>query len=1053
MKFKNINPYTKIGVLLLIAALFIPITAQAGVNQWTSIGPFEGNVRSLSVDPQTPSTLYATIRNEGIYKSIDSGNIWTAINTGLTSLRVNAFVIDPQTPSTLYAGTSGHGVFKSTDSGNTWDPINTGLTDNYISALAIDPQAPSTLYVHTYFDGVFKSTDSGNNWSVILGIHQVNYAIAFEIIINPQTPSTLYVNTYDIAGIYKSTDGGNTWNTINAGLTNLYIDSLAIDPQTPSTVYAGTYRGLFKSTNGGSYWNFIGLTDRSVYVLVIDPQTPSILYAGTDQGVFKSIDSGDTWFSFSDGMGFYDIACLAIDPQASSVLYAGTNENGAFKCEESASYIISGRVTYYGYGLNSVTLSGLPGSPVTQPSGMYYAAVTKGWSGTASPVRNGLIFTPTDRSYSNVTTNKSGQDYTATPITYTISGTVTYNGSGLAGVTLSGLPGNPVSDVSGSYSATVTYGWGGEVIPTKSGYTFLPSSLSYYGIIADQTRQDYTASLKTFNISGTVTHNGSGLAGVTLSGLPGNPITNASGVYSATVTNGWSGTVTPNFNGYSFTPVSLTYNNVTSNQNSQNYTALMTYTISGTVTYNGSGLAGVTLNGLPGNPITNASGAYSAIITYGWNGTVMPTLNGYAFTPTSRNYSNVTADQAGQDYAATLLTCLVSGTISYNGSGLAGVILNGLPGTPITDTSGIYSTTVPYGWNGTATPTLNGYTFTPTSRSYHNVTSNQTGQDYTAILMTYTISGTVTLNSSGLAGVTLSGLPGNPVSNASGAYSATVNYGWNGTVTPVLAGYTFAPVNKTYDNVTVNQTGQDFTATLMTYTISGTVTLNSSGLAGVTLSGLPGNPVTNSSGAYSASVAHGWSGTATPALNGYTFTPVSRTYNNVTSDQIAQDYAVTQLTYTISGRVTYNSSSLANVTLNGLPGNPVTNSSGNYTATVPYGWSGTATPTKSGYAFTPVSRTYNNVTSNQTGQNFTATLTYTISGRVTYNGSGLAGVTLTGLPGNPVTNASGNYSAIVTRGWSGTVRPTLSGYTFSPSSRSYSNVTSNKTSQNYTAYH
>jgi hypothetical protein len=111
-------------------------------------------------------------------------------------------------------------------------------------------------------------------------------------------------------------------------------------------------------------------------------------------------------------------------------------------------------------------------------------------------------------------------------------------------------------------------------------------------------------------------------------------------------------------------------------------------------------------------------------------------------------------------------------------------------------------------------------------------------------------------------------------------------------------------------------------------------------------------------------------------------------------------------------------------------------------------------PTPNGYTFAPASRSYGNVSSNQTGPDYTATqLTYTISGSATYNGSSLAGVTLSGLPGNPVTNASGNYSAIVTRGWSGTVRPTLSGYTFSPTKRTYSNVTSNKTSQNYTAYH
>jgi len=47
--------------------------------------------------------------------------------------------------------------------------------------------------------------------------------------------------------------------------------------------------------------------------------------------------------------------------------------------------------------------------------------------------------------------------------------------------------------------------------------------------------------------------------------------------------------------------------------------------------------------------------------------------------------------------------------------------------------------------------------------------------------------------------------------------------------------------------------------------------------------------------------------------------------------------------------------------------------SGNYSITVPYGWSGTVTPYKSGYTFMPLNRFYNNVQSDQPAQNYTAT--------------------------------------------------------------------------------
>jgi hypothetical protein len=77
---------------------------------------------------------------------------------------------------------------------------------------------------------------------------------------------------------------------------------------------------------------------------------------------------------------------------------------------------------------------------------------------------------------------------------------------------------------------------------------------------------------------------------------------------------------------------------------------------------------------------------------------------------------------------------------------------------------------------------------------------------------------------------------------------------------------------------------------------------------------------------------------------------------------------------------------------------------------------------------------------------------HTISGIVSYKGSGLSDVALSGFPGSAVrSNISGYYSASVSEGWTGTVTPTLKGYTFTPSHRSYSNVTSDQTNHNYTA--
>ena len=80
--------------------------------------------------------------------------------------------------------------------------------------------------------------------------------------------------------------------------------------------------------------------------------------------------------------------------------------------------------------------------------------------------------------------------------------------------------------------------------------------------------------------------------------------------------------------------------------------------------------------------------------------------------------------------------------------------------------------------------------------------------DYSTATGFYTISG-----SAGIDGVTMTGLPGNPVTSGGGLYSATVYEGWSGTVVPTLAFHTFALPQKVYSNVAGDQLNEDYVAT------------------------------------------------------------------------------------------------------------------------------------------------------------------------------------------------------------------------------------------------
>ena len=171
---------------------------------------------------------------------------------------------------------------------------------------------------------------------------------------------------------------------------------------------------------------------------------------------------------------------------------------------------------------------------------------------------------------------------------------------------------------------------------------------------------NYTAAanfaINQYDIDGTVTFNGAGLDGVTLTGLPSEPITSGGGLYITTVNYGWSGTVTPTKTGYTFTPGLRTYNNVAENHSADDYTAILnTYTISGYVrNWCSVPVSGVSIgaNNSGGHTTTDVNGYYEIGVDYNWAGAVTPAKNYYTFDPNSMSYANVLGDVADQNYVA-----------------------------------------------------------------------------------------------------------------------------------------------------------------------------------------------------------------------------------------------------------------------------------------------------------------------------------------------------------------------------------------------------------------
>lgn len=156
-------------------------------------------------------------------------------------------------------------------------------------------------------------------------------------------PSTIYVGC-DVGGFYRSRDGGLTWENRNSGLTDYYVQCLAVHPSDGDTVFAGTNSGVYRSLDGGVSWELkrAGFPQPREYeysspisALEIDASSPDVIYAGVgrprfgDYGagtVFRSPDGGETWTRHTAGLDpAAIITSIATDPADPGAVYAGTD--------------------------------------------------------------------------------------------------------------------------------------------------------------------------------------------------------------------------------------------------------------------------------------------------------------------------------------------------------------------------------------------------------------------------------------------------------------------------------------------------------------------------------------------------------------------------------------------------------------------------------------------------------------------------------------------------------------------------------------------------------
>lgn len=241
-----------------------------------------------------PQTIYAGIEPPGLFVSRDAGATWQPVRAfnehidratwspAKGGLAVHSICVDPRNADRIYLALSAGGVYRSLDGGATFAAINRGVRAPYLARpdaasgqcvhrILLHPADPQRLYQQGHC-GTYRSDDGGAHWVEISAGLPSDYGYALAT--DPADPDSLWVIPEEstqfratVGGrirVYRTRDGGRNWRALEDALPqrNAYVtilrEGLANDALSPCGLYFGTSSGhLFASADAGDHWQLV----------------------------------------------------------------------------------------------------------------------------------------------------------------------------------------------------------------------------------------------------------------------------------------------------------------------------------------------------------------------------------------------------------------------------------------------------------------------------------------------------------------------------------------------------------------------------------------------------------------------------------------------------------------------------------------------------------------------------------------------------------------------------------------------------------------------------
>lgn len=313
------------------------------------VKPGDSNV--VYVASQGP--LWSSGGERGLYKTSDGGETWDCVLSKGEWTGVTDIAMDPNDPNVVYAvthqrhrtvwgivnGGPESGVYKSIDGGETWDELKSGLpgADKGKMSIAVSPQKSNVVYVTIELanrtGGIWRSEDFGASWKKMsdyvgggTGPHYYQ-----EIYCDPHRFDVLYhANVY----LGRSMDGGATWESVESDQKHVDNHAVTFHPTDPDFLLVGCDGGLYRSHDFAKTYTFTSnLPLTQFYKVAVSYEEPFYHVAGGTQDNYSQYGPSRTKDSSGIRNADWRITIggdghdCAIDPENPDIIY-GESQQG-----------------------------------------------------------------------------------------------------------------------------------------------------------------------------------------------------------------------------------------------------------------------------------------------------------------------------------------------------------------------------------------------------------------------------------------------------------------------------------------------------------------------------------------------------------------------------------------------------------------------------------------------------------------------------------------------------------------------------------------------------